>query len=201
MRERSPSIETLVREYALTRSPPSLEALLERCYPIALRIAELRLGRRLRGDIEAEDVVQEAMVRVFRALPRYHTSSEGAFLSWLGTIVANQVRDLRRSARAAKRGRGKVERFADLPAISLVDALIDGRRDPPAMASASEEERRLEEFVLSELTPSQREVLNLRGLCGQSHAQIARALGYGSASSVRSLYSRLLARLRERLGR
>jgi len=186
----------LIRTYQETRDKKALEALFRRCYPLALRIVELRLRRRLRGNREAEDIVQESLLDVFQGLDHFAMASEGEFKNWLAKIVENNVRDHFRHARAAKRGGGRVAHFADVPSASLRD-LIARSPSPGAELGASELEARIEHALMDVLEDPHREVLILRKLCELSYEEIAKAMGYASKSSVRSLYTRALRKLRD----
>src|SRR5215208_3646693 len=66
----------------------SYAILVERYYERTLRFGVRMLGNRA----DAEEAVQNAFVRVYRALDRYDARSR--FESWLFQIVANQCRTL-----------------------------------------------------------------------------------------------------------
>lgn len=189
----------LLRNYRARRDADSLDRLFRACYPMVLGLVEVRLRRRLRGNREAEDFVQDSLLEVLRGLKHFVPRSKGAFRSWLARIVENNLRDHERHARAAKRDGARVVRFSELPGASL-RRLIDGRPPPGAELGASELEARIER-AMKELDEPYREVLILRRLCGFSHDQIATRMGYATASSARSLYTRALKRLRSQLVR
>ncbi len=195
----SKSALELLRTYRARRDADSLDRLFQACYPMVLGIVEVRLRRRLRGNREAEDFVQDSLLEVLRGLKHFAPRSKGAFRSWLARIVENNLRDHERHARAAKRDGTRVVRFSELPGASL-RRLIDDRPPPGAELGASELEARIER-AMKELDEPYREVLILRRLCGLSHAEIAKRMGYAAASSARSLYTRALKRLRNQLAR
>ncbi|MEP6624179.1 MAG: sigma factor, partial [Acidimicrobiia bacterium] len=58
------------------------------------RIVALRVGYTIAGD-EAEDAVQEAMIKAFRHLDQFRPGAP--FRPWLLTIVANEARNRRRA--------------------------------------------------------------------------------------------------------
>ena len=80
--------------------PDAYAALVRRHAPAAVRTATF-----LGAGADAEDVVQEAFVKAYRALDRYREGS--AFRPWLLRIVANETRNLHRAAgrRAAREAR------------------------------------------------------------------------------------------------
>src|ERR1700730_17859498 len=68
------------------------ELLVKQHYDVAFRTAYLITG----SAADAEDAVQEALLKAHRALSRFRT--EQPFRRWLLSIVANQARNRRRSA-------------------------------------------------------------------------------------------------------
>jgi RNA polymerase sigma-70 factor (ECF subfamily) len=175
----------------------ALDVLFERYYPIVVRIAELRLRRRIRGHEEVEDIVQDSLLDVFKGLDHFEMRSEGDFRDWLATIVANNIRDRFRRANSQKRGAGREQRRADLPTQALSESLFAGRAPSPSQhARAAELELRIERAIMNDLEDPFREVIILRKLCGMSYEEIAKSLGYGSTSSARALYTRAMDKLR-----
>ena len=102
--------------------PDAYAALVRRHAPAAVRTATF-----LGAGADAEDVVQEAFVKAYRALDRYREGS--AFRPWLLRIVANETRNLHRSAgrRAAREAK----------AWEQVAPLLAGGRGGPAAPGGS----------------------------------------------------------------
>jgi RNA polymerase sigma-70 factor (sigma-E family) len=137
----------------------------------------VRLAAVLTDDREsAEDVVQEAFVRMYLSWGRLRDLSAGA--SYLRSIVLNLARSgLRRRLLAKRRGRS-VERHV----VSAEDDVLL-REDQRAVLDA-----------LRSLPRRQRECLTLRYYLDWSEAEIAAGLGI-SAGSVKSHSSRGVAAL------
>ena len=97
--------------------------LVRRHAPMAMRTAAL-----LGAGSDAEDAVQEALVKAFRSLDSFRT--DRPFRPWLLRIVANEARNAHRSVRRA----GREERDARGPA-----RLVDPRRGrrPPGQGGAA----------------------------------------------------------------
>ena len=70
--------------------PAAFGQLVRRHAPIAKRMAVL-----WGAGADADDVVQDAFVKAYAALPRFR--AEGEFRAWLLTIVRNETRNLFRS--------------------------------------------------------------------------------------------------------
>src|SRR5262245_61217072 len=51
-----------------------------------------RIGPRLRGKLDPEDVLQDTLTRAFQSLDRFEPQREGSFLRWLRGIAENLIR-------------------------------------------------------------------------------------------------------------
>ncbi|HVN76682.1 MAG TPA: sigma-70 family RNA polymerase sigma factor [Thermoanaerobaculaceae bacterium] len=162
----------------------ALEELVCAFAPALLRFA----GRTLSDTEGAEDVVQEAFVRVWRARRRWRPTA--GVSTYLYTIVARLCLNRRRSL---SRRPGRVPLLED----DDRSHPADGAPDPERLAASSELRRALAE-ELAALPRNQRAALLLRHEGGLSYQEIAAALDTTPAA-VESLLSRARARLRHRL--
>jgi len=134
---------------------------------------------------DAEDVVQDALVKAFTRLDQFRRGNE--FRPWLLAIVANEARN---------RVRGSGRR-------SVLELRVAGQRhgvapDPAVEATATDTRQRLLSAV-AQLPARDREVLALRYFAELSEAETAAALGC-AVGTVKSRAHRALARLRVELG-
>lgn len=90
----------------------------------------------LRGQLDADDVVQEAHAEVFRHMGGFEPRGEDSFDRWVKTIALRKLRDAIKMRRADKRGGGNVQ----------VHAAFAGLGDSVAML--------LDLMTASEQTPS-----------------------------------------------
>ncbi len=60
------------------------------------RIIELRLDRRLKGRLDASDVLQEAMFEAFQVLPGYLEDRQLPFFLWIRWLAAMKLQSLHR---------------------------------------------------------------------------------------------------------
>ena len=161
------------------------ERLLDELRPVAFQIAYRMLG----SVSEAEDVVQEALLRVHQALDGgERIASPRAFVATVTTRLA--INELR-SARARR------ERYVGewLPEPIITDGDDD---DDPAQHAETADSLSLAMLVLLEsLTPEQRAVLLLHDVFGYDHAQIAEIIGK-SADNVRQLATRARRHVEQR---
>jgi RNA polymerase sigma factor (sigma-70 family) len=132
---------------------------------------------------DADDVVQEALVKAYRQLSRYR--GESGFKPWLLAIVANETRNLHRSRR---RRDGLMLRAAAREEPEPVSP------DPAESAMATERRQQLLD-QLRRLDRRDREVLVCRYLLDLSEAETAVTLGLPKGT-VKSRTARALTRLR-----
>ena len=177
----------------------AVEELFRRLLPRVRRIAALRMGCRESELWEREDLVQETLLDAFQNLAHFEHRHDGALCDWLATLVQNNLRDHHRRRRAAKRDVGR--RIAPRRGHStvLTDSVLGHDSTTPSrIAQAAELERQVETALLG-LDERQRRVIELRKLCDFSFEEIAKELGFSSPSSARSLFSRAMSELAERL--
>jgi RNA polymerase sigma-70 factor (ECF subfamily) len=149
--------------------------LLEELRPVAFAIAYQMLG----SVSEAEDVVQEALLRVHQALEAgEQIASPRAFVATVTTRLA--INELR-SARA--RREEYVGEWLPEPIIT------DGRGDPSRHAEMADSLSLAMLVLLESLSPEQRAVLLLHDVFDYDHAQIAQIIGK-SQDNVRQLATR-----------
>lgn len=143
----------------------------------------LRFARSmLRSAEDAEEAVQDAWMRVYRALPRYQDQER--FDSWLFRILANRCRT--RSGRMVRDARTMLH---DHPAMELAETAH------PAEQDAWREEI---QHALGELPEAQREAFLLHHVEGLAYEEIAALSGIG-VSALKMRVKRACDYLRGRL--
>jgi RNA polymerase sigma-70 factor (ECF subfamily) len=132
---------------------------------------------RLLGDrAEAEDVAQEAMVRLWRIAGQWR-SGEAQLSTWLYRVTLNLCTDRQRSAR-----RRPTE------ALDLVAEPADARADTEAALMQRERAAALE-AALATLPDRQRQAVVLRHIEGLTNPEISEIMGVG-VEAVESLTAR-----------
>jgi RNA polymerase sigma-70 factor (TIGR02957 family) len=153
-----------------------------------LRPASFAIAYRMLGSVaEAEDVVQEALLRVHRALEAGERIESPR--AYAATVTTRLAIDSLRSARARR------EQYVGewLPEPILTDS-----RDDPARHAEMADSLSLAMLVLLEsLSPEQRAVLLLRDVFDYGYDEIARIVGK-SEPAVRQLASRARGHVEER---
>ncbi|MBN1443082.1 MAG: sigma-70 family RNA polymerase sigma factor [Planctomycetes bacterium] len=179
----------------------AIDDLFARYLPKVRRIVSLRLGYPIRDFALYEDLVQDSLLRAFEKLESFEELSDGTFQNWIATCVASSVNLHFRKAGAEKRGGGNVKALGELGSEGLSASIFRGREPgPSSVASAREIEDALEEALLS-LKSHHREIIILRHLCGMSSREIAAAMGFSSAATVRKVLSRAMSELKNRMPR
>jgi RNA polymerase sigma-70 factor (ECF subfamily) len=156
----------------------AFDALARRHASSVVKLAAHILGNRA----EADDVAQEAMLRVWTNAPRWKPVAR--FRTWLTRIVVNLCLDRKRRA-------------PWLP-IESAGAVIDPIPDAALQYETNDAERRLAAAIAT-LPPRQRAAIALTYSEGLSNAQTADILET-SVSAVETLLSRAKTSLRRALG-
>jgi RNA polymerase sigma-70 factor, ECF subfamily len=146
--------------------------------------AMLGLARRILGNAaDAEDVAQEAMLRVWTHAPRWQPLA--AFRTWLTRVVVNLCLDRKRRA--------------PWVALEAAGEIVDPAPGAGDKAEHDEREQQLARAI-ADLPARQRTAIVLTYSEGMSNAQVADILGT-SVSAVETLLVRGKQNLRARLGR
>jgi len=149
------------------------------------------LAYRMTGDPDdAEDVAQEAFVRVFKAIRRYRRGA--AFSTWLYRVVMNACLDeLKRRQRRPVPLSAVVEPDAPPP------EQADPSADPLAIAQQRERQAAIRRAIAS-LPAHHRAVLVLCDLQGMSYEEAAQVIG-ARVGTVKSRLNRARLALKDRL--
>ena len=157
-------------------------ALIQEHQTIAFRTAYLITA----SAADAEDAVQEAAVKAYRALGRFRAGRP--FRPWFLAIVANEARNRRRSA-------GRRERLA----LRAAEDPLSGGAVPSPEAAILEAEQRAELLAAVEgLREEDRLAIACRYFLGLSEEETAAALDW-RRGTVKSRTARALDRLRTHL--
>jgi RNA polymerase sigma factor (sigma-70 family) len=132
---------------------------------------------------EAEDAVQEAFIKAYRALPGFRMG--WPFRPWLLRIVTNEARNRRRAG-----GRRTAMALRVIEDRSAEDAAPS-----PEVAALVHERRQVLAAAIGRLREEDRLVVTCRYLLELSEAETAQTLGL-PAGTVKSRLARSLARLR-----
>jgi RNA polymerase sigma-70 factor (ECF subfamily) len=165
-------------------------------------LARYQIGRRLQRKVDASDLIQETFLEAYRDFPRFRGTTEAELLSWLRRILASNLANLVDHYCGTRRRDVRLEQ-------ELADELEQSSRAGPwglvaGQSSPSHQAARREQGViladaLARLPADYSRVLILRHLEELSFPQVAERMAR-SVHSVKNLWARALARLRQALG-
>jgi RNA polymerase sigma-70 factor, ECF subfamily len=143
-------------ERARTGDLAAFEQLVERHRAVVYRV-----GARMVGPAEAEDISQDAFLRAFHRLPSFR--GDAPFRAWLLRITQNAA--LNHQARRRPEPTDAVA--------TLVEDAGDGEQRSPADRLEERERRERLEGKVRNLSPTHRAVLVLRDIEGLSYGEIS----------------------------
>jgi RNA polymerase sigma-70 factor (ECF subfamily) len=165
------------------------------------RMVELRLDPRLRGRLDASDIIQEAFLDVASDLAAYLADPKLPPLLWLRLHVGRRLTTLHRQhlgTRMRDAGREISIYHGALPEASsaaLASMLLGGHTSPTQAARRAERMLRVQE-ALNSLDPNDREMLALRHFEQLDRAEAAQVLGITREAGAKR-YFRALKRLKD----
>ena len=201
MEESRETAELLQR--ARNGDPDVVGELLTRDAERLRRMVQLRMDARLKGRVDAGDVLQEVHLEAAQRLPDYLRKPDMPFFLWMRFLTNQrlaalcrhhlgvQARDVRREVPLQRGSPGATS-------VALAHCLSAHATTPSMAAMRGERKARLEE-ALDEMDPTDREVLALRHFEQLSNAEAAGELGINAAAASKR-YVRALRRLKEILG-
>lgn len=145
----------------------------------------------LKNHHDADDVVQETFLRVFKSLSGFRF--ESSFRTWLITVTIRQSLNHRTRKRSMDTSLdAHAEALGEHPALLQAETQFDQALD--------EEQLMLLREALTQLPPRQQEALRLRLETGNTYETIAQAMGT-SVGSVKSHIHHAIRHLSQSLGK
>src|SRR5262249_12363307 len=146
------------------------------------RMVAMRLDRRLRGRVDASDIIQDAYMDAAAGLPEYARRGEMPFFLWLRWLTGMKIHrahrnhlgcQVRDAGREVSIERGAMPRA---PSAAIAARLIGRLTSASAIAIRRERRARLQE-ALEAMDPIDREILVLRHLEELTNGESALSLG------------------------
>lgn len=186
-----------------SETPGVWDRLIEAIGPASvLVVIDSRLGRRLRAQMTADDIFQEALLRAWRDRGKFEWRGLKSFRSWFLTLADHCVRDAADHHGAAKRGGGRpATPFSALRPHD--DSGAPGYAGPVATTTPSRvamytEQAAAMHAALDALPEDVRDVVRLRLFEQREMQAIADVLGIG-LSAARHRFRRGAALYQQRL--
>lgn len=144
---------------------------------------------------DADDLIQEVLLVVFREVGGFERRGEGAFRAWLRVILAHRVRDYFRACNHRTAATGGSDFLRSLDELESPDSELSGLwdREHDEYVAASLLRRVEGDFAPATWRAFRRHVLE-----GEPAARVAQGLGL-SLNSVLLAKSRVLKRLRQEM--
>lgn len=179
-----PTMELVIRARAGDRM--ATEALLERSLPALRRWAHGRLPAVARGNLDTNDLVQDAALNLLRRIELFEPRHVGAMQGYLRQSVINRIRDeVRRVGRHA-------------PPVELPDEHPSDRTSPLESAIEAEAYDRYRD-ALQKLEVKDRELIVARVEVQWTVGEIAQRFGMRTADAARMAVTRAVRRLTDQL--
>jgi len=164
------------------------------------RIVSFRLDPRIRGRIDAADILQEAYLEVAGRLQSFLDTADVSFFVWLRQQTLQTLVDVHRRHFRQKRDVNREIRFSSTgtmndTSLSIAQFLI-GQLTSPSQVVANAEEMQWLQEALNSMNDVDREVLALRHFEQLGNAQVAEILDL-SPTAASNRYLRAAARLSE----
>jgi RNA polymerase sigma-70 factor (ECF subfamily) len=162
-----------------------------------------RFSPELAAHVEVEDLIQDALVDVYRGIGSYKETEGGSFVAWLDCIAENCVIDTVRRYRRRKRS-GRAKRIDEhrQPSQETLNGIWDWMCEddnPPDRPARLEEARHAIQVCLAGLQPDQREAVTAHYFGHLDTTEMAERMGR-SPGAVRELMRRARENLKNLLG-
>ena len=165
------------------------------------RMVNFRLDQRLRGRVDADDVLQDAYLDAAQRIDHYLNHASMSFFVWLRQIVLQTMIDLHRQHLGAQMRNAAREvslhgaAYPQATSISLAAHLLGNLTSPSGAAMREEVSIQLEK-ALDSMSEIDREILALRHFEELTNSEVAEVLNIQQkAASIR--YVRAIARLKD----
>ena len=202
MADEPPGADALLAR-AAAGDPEAWGALLMAHQQRLWRMVAFRMDPRLRGRVDAADVVQDAFVQASAHRSDYFRSPAAPLFFWLRAIVANKLNEIHRHHLGSHMRDARRElplespRWPNDTAAAICANLTAGLTRASVVVSREEVGTRLAK-ALDDMDPTDREILALRHFEQLTNAEAAQVLGIQEPAAAKR-HVRALQRLRQAL--
>lgn len=198
--EPNENTEELVRQ-ALGGDEKALAILFENYRDRLHRMVELRLDRRLRGRVDAADVLQEAYIDLAKKLEEFSKRDSMSFFLWLRLVTGERLLNIHRKHLKTEKRDVRQEISLDQNAVPSLQSATIAAKLAGEFASVCQAFIRVElqeklVIALGKMEPIDREVLVLRHFEEMSNKEVAETLGVNKTTAS-NRYVRAMKRLRD----
>ncbi len=188
-------------EQAKAGKPQALGQLLQSFRDQLIRIVGFRMDQRLRGRLDADDIVQDAFIEATQRFQDYVHNQEMPFFLWLRFITVQKLLQIhRRHLKVKSREAGREISIYNSPSPQATSAVLAahlmGKQTSPSLAAMRAEATARVEKALNSMNEVDREILALRRFERLSNAEVAKLLKL-STTAASNRYIRALERLQK----
>lgn len=182
----------------------AFDQLFMRYHPRIKLLVRLQMLDKLKAQIEADDIVQEIYLEVYRNFHKFEYRDPNSFYKWLITIVAWKIKDFDKYFfKAAKRQAAGVLSLDQKPPDSTengpaIGDMVEGHEGSPSQIVMQREGYQMLERALTRLPANYRQIIQLRQIEEHSAREVSEILGT-NVNAVNVLYHRAQQRLHELL--
>lgn len=161
-------------------------------------LAEVQIGRSLRGKVDACDLVQETFLEAHRAIRRFEGSELNQFVAWLKAILSTRLANTFRHYLGTQsrdiRLEEQIHEQLDQSSRSFGGILVDPNSSPSEHFVGTEQSKLVAEAV-SRLPDDYRQAIILRHIDGLTFPEISVVMDR-SLDSVEKLWLRAMTQLK-----
>lgn len=179
-----PTVELIVK--AKAGDPAALEAILQRSIPPVRRWAHGRLPQNLRGHLDTEDLVMDAVAGAIQRLEYFHPQHVGAMQAYLRRSIVNAIRD-------------RIRHVTRRPGLDALPEEVPSSELTPLEIAIGRETYEHYRDAMMTLRPTDRELVVARLEAHWTAHEVAERFGYRSDDAARVAVSRAIRRLRDAL--
>jgi len=188
---------------AMSGDHESLGDLLQSHREPLLRIVQFRMNPRLRGRLDADDIVQDAFIEATSRFQDFVDNQEMPFFLWLRFITVQKLQQKHRhhlgvQARSAGREISIYSKPQPQATSAVLAAHLLGKQTSPSLAAMRAEATDKVEEVLNGMNELDREILALRRFERLKNHEVAAMLNI-STTAASNRYIRALQRLRQEM--
>lgn len=191
------SLELVLRAQGGDRA--ALDRLIERYRERVLKIVRLRLGTKLREQVDSEDILQETFITAVRKLESFEMRDEASLIHWLARLAERQIIAVADYHGARKRDHGRNVSLSGTvrtdDGASRTQVFFATDTTQPLARLARAEEGKIVEDCLARLPEEYRELILLRNYAGASWETVAEETGRPSPAAARMMHARAMVEL------
>lgn len=177
----------------------ALNLLFERYYERVRRVVRMRLGNKLRQEMDSGDILQETFLAAAKAFDKYEVREEAALINWLAKLAENQILRAADYHGAQKRAQDRKIHIQSLSGSGKMSETqnfqLPGDAPIPIDEAAGNEQELLLETCVAELSEEHRELIILREYAGASWEEIASETGRPSPDAARMMHGKAMLEL------